>query len=126
MLIIIPDSSAETSETANCRLVNALKEEDTIFLLFRSNTQNMNQISTIAMMAEKYAQNWGAETYRVVLIKDQVICKDIVTKFFANDSDIVAVSLRLGTGAEREIAKKYQLEEIDEPIKIGGAFSYAL
>lgn len=124
-MLIIPETTSETTDTAKSKLTEALKEEDTIFLLFRSDSQNESQIQGIVTTADNYAQKWGKEMYRVVWIKKQDILKDIADKYFGNDKKIIAVSLRCGAGEPREVVSKYELSEIDDTIKIGRAFSNA-
>jgi len=124
-MLKIPESSSGTPETAKSKFLEALEEEDTIFLLFRNNTQNESQIQDLAAMADNVAQQWAKEVYRVVLINNQALVNTIIAQYFGDDNDVVAVSLCFGKGEPRKIGKKYILPEIDNERKIGMAFSNA-
>jgi len=123
-MLIIPETAGETSETAKKRFSAALNEENTIFLLFRSNAQNESQVQQVVEKANNMTQ-WQSKVYRVGLIKDQSLVSDVVTQYFGDAADIIAVSLRYGTGEPRQIGKRYPLSEIDIEKKIGKAFADA-
>jgi len=124
-MLIIPETSGQTAEGAKSKLIEALNEEDTIILLFRSDPQNETQIQDLAVKADKYAGNYGNGMYKVILLKQQDILKEVVDKYFGDDKNIVTVSLRCGTWLSRNAVGKYELSQIDDNIKIGKAFSDA-
>jgi uncharacterized protein (DUF1015 family) len=125
-MIVIPENGNESAETARGRLLAALHEEDTIYLIFRSDAQNESQVKEIAARADRYAEHYGNGMNGVIFIQDQNLLKEIVVEYFGVDKSIIAVSLLSGNEGGCKIAGKYALSEINDNIKIGKAFSNAI
>lgn len=123
-MIIIPQTNDENSEQSTRRFINALNEDKTRFLVFRSTPQTISQITSLAEMADKCTQYKPTE-YRVILINKQDLLAPIVAKYFGDDQSIIAISLRQGTGEPRQVGTKYQLAAINTNLKIGKAFNDA-
>ena len=124
-MLVIPETAVENTDTAKKKFIDALNEQKTAFLLFRSNPRNEDEIQAKADMADNYAKNWNAAEYRVIWIKNQDILKDIVVEYFGFDGNIIAVSLHYGSGEHRNVVKKYKLPDLMDNFDMGEAFSGA-
>jgi hypothetical protein len=121
-MLVIPKTNQENLDTAKHMFIEALNETKTVFLLFRSTSQNESQIKPKVEMAENYANNWKPTEYRVIWISNQELVKDIIQQYFGNDDNVMAVSLHFGTGNPRQVVKKYGMTDLNDNFDMGEAF----